>query len=302
MRKKYIYLISSPHSGSTILAYVLGMHPQIATVGEISCIPPNTNYKCSCSKNFQSCHFWKTVKAKLEIHGEHIDFTNLKISLPDNEERGWISDLYYYYFPYRWMDHLRDLLYLPSGKYKHQTLPKIQKLLRIAIAISDTMGKEIFLDTTKDPFRIKPLLMIPNLDVKVIFMIRDGRAVMNSLITKEKWSAERSIMSQLWARKNMERLMKHYLNPEQLFILRHEDLCLKTDETLSKLAKFIDTTADFDLSNFKSENFHIIGNQMRLTFNGEIRYEETWRKQLSPHHLSLFTKLAGEKINKKYGY
>jgi len=50
---KYVYLTSSGYSGSTLLSFMLGAHPCIATVGELSNSIENNdpdNYRCSCEK------------------------------------------------------------------------------------------------------------------------------------------------------------------------------------------------------------------------------------------------------------
>ena len=46
---------------------------------------------------------------------------------------------------------------------------------------------------------------------------------------------------------------------------------------------------------------HVIGNGMRMTFNGDIRLDEKWRAELNAESLRLFVQRAGW-LNRKLGY
>ena len=69
--KTLIYIISSPRSGSTLLANILGNSSGIFNVGELTSlngfINQNSrqaiafNNKCSCGSSFLDCSFWKPI-------------------------------------------------------------------------------------------------------------------------------------------------------------------------------------------------------------------------------------------------
>ena len=75
----------------------------------------------------------------------------------------------------------------------------------------------IFLDTTKNPFQVKLLSQHPSIDLKVIGLVRDGRAVTWSLINKEKWSLQQSVATWLWSNRNIKRVCKHYVLNGDIF-------------------------------------------------------------------------------------
>lgn len=298
---KYIYLISSPHSGSTLIAFLLGNHPQIATVGELAGRTDYDGYRCSCGCLITECSFWKNVSDRLRYKGMSLNLKNFDIFIDDRKCFNSMDAFYNYYLPSRWMDNLRDLFFSFSKSRKEWINNTLHRGILLAEAITDCCGKENFFDTTKDIYRLKYLLAKLGSRVKVLYMIRDGRGVMNSLITKEKLPDRRAIQSWLWANRMMERIIKNYCSKDQCFLLKYEDLCENPESRLRELLRFIGVSQEVNLSNFKHDQFHIIGNFMRKTFNGAVSLDEKWRKELKDNQLALFEKLAGKK-NRQLGY
>jgi len=61
-----LFNVGKGHSGSTILNLVLGRHPQIVSLGEVSTTLNNleeTNNLCTCGKNKKECPIWSKVLA-----------------------------------------------------------------------------------------------------------------------------------------------------------------------------------------------------------------------------------------------
>lgn len=61
-----LFNVGKGHSGSTILNLVLGRHPQIVSLGEVSTTLNNleeTNNLCTCGKNKKGCPIWSKVLA-----------------------------------------------------------------------------------------------------------------------------------------------------------------------------------------------------------------------------------------------
>ena len=60
---KAVYIVSSPHGGSTLLSMVLGKHPLAANLGEVSFIPKLLALKefCTCGKQLAECPTWAKV-------------------------------------------------------------------------------------------------------------------------------------------------------------------------------------------------------------------------------------------------
>ncbi len=66
-----VSIISPGQSGSTILAYLLGAHPEIGTVGEVRIACDNA--RCSCGASYEECGFWKNVTAGMKRRGFAFD-------------------------------------------------------------------------------------------------------------------------------------------------------------------------------------------------------------------------------------
>ena len=70
---KFAYIVSLPHSGSTILSYNLSEHPDIVFLGEVGYAlqrlreskSQNTSVQCSCGNPAAQCDFWSSVVERL---------------------------------------------------------------------------------------------------------------------------------------------------------------------------------------------------------------------------------------------
>ena len=72
----FVSVQTSAFSGATLLAFLLGAHPEVATVGEMSGLiareDPET-YLCSCGQRIRSCGFWRAVAAEMWDRGHAFD-------------------------------------------------------------------------------------------------------------------------------------------------------------------------------------------------------------------------------------
>jgi hypothetical protein len=63
----FIYIVSSPHGGSTLFSHVLGKHPEMLNLGEVSFVPKLLALEelCSCGDALRECVWWGQVFAGL---------------------------------------------------------------------------------------------------------------------------------------------------------------------------------------------------------------------------------------------
>jgi hypothetical protein len=162
-------------------------------------------------------------------------------------------------------------------------------------------NSSVFLDTTKNPYQVRFLAQYgQGIRLKLIALVRDGRAVINSLMDKENYTPERAIAGWLWSNRMLDRAAR-YLPAVDVFRLKLEDLCSDPKATLAEICSFLGIEGDAPFERADKSQRHIVGNQMRHTFNGQIRQDEAWRKQLTPDLLGLFERRAGW-LNRRYGY
>ena len=68
----YVFLASSAYSGSTLLSFLLGAHPQIATVSAASGGRRQARietYRCSCGRLMRECPFWLAIRQAMRDRG-----------------------------------------------------------------------------------------------------------------------------------------------------------------------------------------------------------------------------------------
>ena len=304
MFKQWVHLVSCEYSGSTLLSFVLASHPKISSVGElVGWTSPD--YKCSCGNIMKECPFWTEVQKKMILKGYDYDFYNAKLNISPYFQKGFLSKTLYYFYFYVFkspsLERFRDLFF---RIFLYPWYTKIVGIflegVQLAQSISEVEGSEIFFDATKDHFRLKLLKDFCEAPVKVIHLVRDGKAVVNSFV-KRGHSYQRAINH--WVQKNqiVENLKRHFSSSMDFYLLRYEDLCSRPSETLSKISSFLGIEDDFRLSSFNPENYHIIGNSMRLKFDGSIREPKNDTSLLTKRMEKDF-ELAAHELYRKYGY
>ena len=288
----YVYLTSAPHSGSTLIACLLSAHPEISSVGEFGTHFPQTN-RCSCGTLYSACPFWHEWAALAGEKKVKFDIGNLEINV--GPKHGSLLDsVYYYLFKAKSLNKIRDFLFdcLLPGKSR-AIKEKINKSILLSKLLCEKENTRIFLDTTKNPFQIKFLARHPGVRLKVIDLKRDGRAVMCSLLTKEKvYTPKSAIDAWVWANRNLQRTIEsNYISPKNVFKLRLEDICENSENVLKQLYYFLEIAPDPVLDFSDKKRFHIVGNDIRHKFNGVIhKHDEKWRDLLSNEDLSLYAK------------
>ena len=302
----YVYLSSPTHTGSTLLGFLLGAHPQVATVGEIA-FQFSQEIPCSCGKPFCECGFWTDWQKRVLDAGLPFDIGRLEINLQPFHGSGLAESLFFYEFPYWPINSVRNGVYrLPYlRKFWHEkAVDAVNRTYQYAGILCDRERTPVFLDTSKNPYQIRFLATHPKIRFKLIYMIRDGRAQINSNMRRENRTLELAIKELKWVSRNIERAAAHYLRPEDVFRLRYEDLCADLNGTLKSLYRFlnIDNTYTIDKLNLDDiSNFHIIGNVMRLNFDGNIKLDQKWKRELSPSQLAHINEEIGP-LNRLYGY
>jgi hypothetical protein len=295
-RPTLAYVIRTNDSGSTLLAFVLDSHPMICALGE----PPKRSIRkrgqsfvCSCGSPIGECDFWRGLFATLNAHG-----------LPFSE-RDWPND--YRYF--------NDFINRVLAKHQTGALSGLQRAvsavfpghgrkMRMAsqasaqfvhAALAQT-GKQVFLDTSKQLFRFEQLRRIDEWQLKVIRLVRDVRWF---AYTKRKHLRPGEAARQ-WRAAQLAR--NRYLAgfpPEDLLVVRYEDLCRQTAPAARRIHAFLGVTECDPPTTYDPANHHIIGDGISGPFT--VSTAEPWRTALSAADLDLVLQVAGD-VNQTFGY
>lgn len=299
-QRDLVYILAPSYTGSTLLTFLLSRHEDIATIGELKATARANldEYLCSCGVLQRECEFWKSVADKMQRAGTNFaleDFgTHFRADslLCDRLLRAGIRSKYF--------EAIRDsfLRLLPNCRRQlHDILERNRQLIDI---ICELQKAEIYLDGSKDAIRLRLLNSAGHWNLKVIYLIRDGRGTCNSYM--RHYNVSMDIAAREWYRTHGEcdRVVRE-LGDEKVIKIHYEYLCKSTKETLEKICNFLGI--DGKLSNLKSKpaEHHILGNQMRLRSTDEIRLDEKWKKALTKEDLAVFEQIAG-KYQQLYGY
>lgn len=283
---------------------LLAHHPKLVTLGEFL----NTRERgsrikdgdfCSCGKELPSCPYMNDLVTRVKSRGLEfsIDFPDLAFrsadTLTDRVLRTYVRA--------PWFESLRRMAIA--------SVPKIRKSVdrivqRNAIVIEEILRGEdadIFLDSAKNNTRVLYFDgYAPEIEVKVIWLVRDGRGVVNSI--KKHYQIDFEPALKVWKQTQTSVIKSaSMLNPGQVFRLHYEDLCREPDKYLPEICRFLGLDPSLLPESFGDQEVHLTGNNMRLNGLGEIRLDEKWRTALPKEELELFEELGGA-LNRELGY
>jgi hypothetical protein len=303
---------------------LLGGHPDACTTGELKAgsMDDADQYRCSCRQVIKQCGFWIQIQTAMKRRG-YTDFEITRagtsiFEVPCPYAQRLLAPLYRH--P-PW-ETFRDLgLSLSPAWHRHLRSTQRRNLYLIE-SILEVTGAKWVIDSSKLALRLKYLLRIPELDIKIIRLIRDGRAV--SLTYTDEWNFADSSDPSLrgggtgqqrqpprrniaeaareWKRSNESSdCLLATLPPSQWLKIHYEELCAKPQATLETICRFLGLDTAKVTLDFRAKTQHVIGNGMRLDTTAEIRLDERWKTHLTPEDLRIFDQVAGD-LNRSYGY
>lgn len=301
---KCAFIISPSYSGSTLLSILLAHHPRLITLGEfldnkVRRFREGDGDFCSCGEKLAECPFFAGLSADLGQKG--IDFS---VDYPDTafiSEDKIAGRVLRAYIRSPLFEGVRraSIAALPTAR---NTIKRIVKRNSVVIgSMLEKAGATVYLDSAKNNNRVIYFdRYAEDIDVKVIWLIRDGRGVTNSIrrhsgndiATCAKWWAitQRSVIR-----------TTRMLPPENVLTMKYEDLCLDPRTWLSKACRFLGLDPSLLPESYSADGLHLTGNNMRLNGLGEIRPDEKWKAALREDDLSVFEKIGG-RLNHELGY
>lgn len=321
----YVYILGASHSGSTLLAMLLNAHPEITTIGETAPgrMGDMDTYRCSCGRPIKECPFWTNVVGRMQKrHPDFgLDHFGTQFAYPANRV---VNRLLHFEHRGVVLESLRDTALRLSRGWQKTRREIEARSYDLASAVLAESGGRILIDSSKLAHRLKFLLRIPEFNVKVIHLVRDGRAVALTYMKQDDFadssepalrrggrgmSAQATAHSLPMARAAFEWLRclkaaEHVLaglDRSQWMQVHYEQLCTNPDTALSRLFAFLGVDPNRHLRDFRSVENHIVGNGMRLDTTSEIRLDERWRNVLSEEDRETFGRVAG-RMNCRYGY
>jgi hypothetical protein len=302
------YILAVSFSGSTLLAMLLGSQSEATTVGEMRApaVGEPDAYLCSCGSPIRKCEFWREVNQRMAKRGiSDFDITQARLSIHDTENK-YLHRLLEPLPRGRFLETVRTTGLSVSPAWPAHLRNVHQRNSALVEALREITGAKVVVDSSKIALHLKYLLRSPDLRIKIIHLVRDGRAVTMSMLghglkrnTRQESVAAAALS---WRRNNeaAERVLSE-LPRSQWVPLQYEQLCRDPEKTLRSLCQFLGMDANEITLDFRSRQQHVLGNEMRLKSGSDIRLDERWRSGLSGEDLGIFEEVAGD-LNRKYGY
>jgi hypothetical protein len=284
------------------MALLMDSHPAIASVGETALKPSSRrngyfSLKCSCGRALRECGFWAQVFERVRAAGFEFG------------PREWTND---YRYQNKWTHHLltrysgqplirwvqrRSLWWLPVHA---QRLARVDRVnVAFIRAVLDVSGKQVFFDTSKRSVRLERLASIPEVDLRLVTLVRDVRGLAGSAkrrgldIESEArgWKCQQQIVAEIARSLPRERVTR----------LRYEDLCADPAGELGRLYSFLGVDPITPPIEVVPREHHVLGNRIRRQERLRVRPSAEWRAALTPQEVERVLSIAGD-LNTELGY
>jgi hypothetical protein len=298
---KIAYIMAASHSGSTLLAMLLGSHPQATTVGDTggTVYRKDPDYRCSCGCKANECPFWHQVVDQMSNRGLNVDAVDFgtRFEYPENK---FINRVLGAEYRGPILETIRDSLLWISPGWRRKFQAIAERNIALVETVTRITNSEILIDSSKLPHRLKFLLRIPELEVKIIHLVRDGRGVAHTYIYVDGWPVKKSAIE--WRRNILaEEKLLAQIDQGMWTRVRYEDLCSNPQAELEKLCDFLNLNPSQVNLDFRSADLHVFGNKMRLSSEKAIQHDNKWQTELNMSQLHIIERFTHDKL-RKYGY
>jgi hypothetical protein len=301
-----LYIGAAWRSGSTLLDLMIGEATGFVAVGELrqlwemGCIKDR---QCGCGQAFSACPFWVEVGRRAFGGWNQVDAERMLALRRALDSAGAVPKLF-----------------VARGAERPAGVPAyLDALERVLRAVQQVAGSPVVVDSSKSPGHAMLLRRMPAVDLRLLHLVRDPRAVTFSRvrgISKRKTEGEvedsRRVSVTAWA----FRWLTYNGGIPRLFpkdapraFVRYEDLAVEPGPRVADAlgaAGFHVPAQDLafiqgDLVRVRP-NHMVYGNRMRFT-QGElrIRLDEEWKRAMRPRDRRLTTAVTLPLL-RAYGY
>ncbi|MBI2471503.1 MAG: sulfotransferase [Planctomycetes bacterium] len=308
---KYIYICSANFSGSTLLDMLIGSHSCVTSLGEITQLPKNLalNTACTCGLTVRCCPVWiEVINSLSEKLGIDIKSNPYSLNLGYIYSKIMV-DKKHQTLIYKFIRKIKSGLKYAELRFGLSFLQtftgNINEGLKNKFILYDTvnsvLGTKLIVDSSKSYLECVNLYKMSPESVRIILLVRDGRAVFYSGL-KRSFPRKESLNSWKNVYARVLPLLKKNVNPNHVLQIRYEDLATSTKNELIKICNFIGLEFEEEMLNFKNKTHHITnGNEMRFNNSSTIKTDMIWKQKLSLNDLKYFN-VRAEKINRQLAY
>lgn len=294
---KLLYIASENRSGSTLLDLLLGGHSQTFGVGEISRLHQffQRNDPCTCGQFVQNCPTWSDVFVELHERGFNVE--NFETRVRNRPRRLPIPSLAELSFMTGKM--ASRFAFLPPVK---RSLVAAERVWSVCDILHQKHRCDWIVDSSKRAEQLSAMYVVRPEDIRVLHLVRDGRAVSYSMATRTGNSFERATRSWL-LNSHLQLKLQNPIPAAQKLFLKYEDLCKNPTRTLSLICEFMEIDYEESMLHPSVKERHNIGGSPRKHDSGELKIslDERWISAMTDSQAKFFDRWAG-KLNMRFGY
>lgn len=300
---RVLYVMGTGFTGSTLLAFLLNAHPEIATVGEatgpIGRFADQRTYRCSCDASLEECVFWRRVGQEMKVRG--FDFGPNRWDLRFVLTRNRVAhQLLTQSLRNNVLDAIRDAAVLRVPPWRRRLRELARRNEAFVASVLAVTGRRVFLDASKDAVRARCFHRLTDVDLRVLHLVRDAPGFVSSHVKNRSASLDAGI--RYWNRTAGHAGRLAALLPSDRFLrVRYEDLCTATEDELARIARFAGLEPRPGPIDFRATEHHIIGNRMRMVSSSEVVLDERWRERLDESQLGVIARRTGRQ-RRRLGY
>lgn len=280
---KVLYIAGVPHSGTTVISQILGQVCGLVSVGELYYLADahKSGSLCGCRVEVRSCPFWTEVLRTANVSGEELR--------PDR-----------YYMAMRELPAvLARPATVPPTAYRHA-------LSAVIRAAAEVAGARTVVDSSKSPTVGRILESLPEVDLRVLHVVRSPAAsghsrsrvnpaygtVSHALL----WNAWNAAIEALWGRQR-----DRYLR------IRYEDFADHPEEAMRRVVRLVGAEPSglpfTEARTVRIDPTHnVTGNRMRFATGAiAITRDDRWLAESPASDRRTIERLTWP-LRRRYGY
>jgi Sulfotransferase family len=299
-RPQLVSLLANSYSGATLLTLLLNGHREIVSNGEAMFIDERdqTHYVCTCGQYLEDCAFYRATARHMRLPDDAGWDRQLFMRVPRFSSNPLLEGLLR---SARFVSAPRDRLIALVPAYRDIRDRFLQAQLQFFANARRFAGAPLYLDGTKSLRRAQLLAADGRCDMKVLYLVRDGRGFCASYLKNTRPQPSPSTAARRWLAHivRVDRFAQAFPSIP-LLTVRYEDLCRSTEETMRTICRFLDIPYQ-SLAFGSMAGAHVLGNRMRRTFSGSIVEDTSWKQKLDQDTQRRLTAIMRRQLE-RFGY
>lgn len=302
---KVVYVTGYGRSGSTLLDIALASDPRVFGAGELTALARHAWHGeeyCACGSHVRTCAFWRPVVENWLGKTGDRQAEMRKFAERQRRLEGLLS--------WRRLAGRRLVPWL--GEHAEQLGAFFG-----AIAEQVDTKDPVIVDSSKLPGRGFVLADIPNIELFVVHLVRDSRAVAWSLSKPHSRSVEGGVQRDLrpkhaayvalrWTVVNLAaELLRLYVGKHRSVRMRYEDFVANPEAALRQLPHLCGAEWNWAANTAASSRLHpahqVAGSRHRMDKALQIRADEEWLAKMPEGKFRLVTIISAPLL-RRYGY